>query len=108
MIRRIIILSMLLVSFYPVHGQEAEGILYRENLQQLHINENVSLHFVSPEPIQYVDISTDALVGDIPVENVFRIKLTGKPIPEGKGGNQPLGVVTIIGQKYIAQYNFCL
>jgi conjugative transposon TraN protein len=103
--RSIIILSLLLSVSLTSFGQETEGILYKNNLPQLTINEDVSLHFISPEPIQYVDISTDDLVGDIPVENVFRIKLTGDNLPEDQELNQTIGIVTIIGQKFIAQYD---
>ena len=73
--RSIAILSLLIATGFTSFAQQTEGILYKENLPQLTINEDISLHFISPEPIQYVDISTDNLVGDIPVENVFRIKL---------------------------------
>src|SRR5690554_483345 len=103
--RTIIILSLFITSGFTSFGQQAEGILYKDNLPQLTINEDVSLHFISPEPIQYVDISTDNLVGDIPVENVFRIKLTGESLPEDQELNQTIGVVTIIGQRFIAQYD---
>lgn len=101
----IAILSLLIASGFTSFAQETEGILYKDNLPQLTINEDVSLHFISPEPIQYVDISTDNLVGDIPVENVFRIKLTGESLPEDQEPKQTIGVVTIIGQKFIAQYD---
>lgn len=103
--RSTIILSLFITSGFTSFGQQTEGILYKDNLPQLNITEGVSLHFVSPEPIQYVDISTDNLVGDIPVENVFRIKLTGDNLPEDQGLNQTIGIVTIIGQKFIAQYD---
>lgn len=101
----IAILSLLITSGFTSFAQQTEGILYKDNLPQLTINEDVSLHFISPEPIQYVDISTNSLVGDIPVENVFRIKLTGQILPEDQEPKQTIGIVTIIGQKFIAQYD---
>jgi len=103
--RSIIATCLLLFAILPSFGQGSEGALYRNNLPQLNINEGVSLHFISPEPIQYVDISTDNLVGDIPVDNVFRIKILQENFPEDKPENKNLGVVTIIGQKFIAQYD---
>src|SRR5690606_41980968 len=103
--RSIAILSLLIISGFTSYAQQTEGILYKDNLPQLTINEDISLHFISPEPIQYVDISTDNLVGDIPVDNVFRIKLTGENLPDNKELNQTIGIVTIIGQKFIAQYD---
>lgn len=103
--RSIAILNLLIVSGFTSFGQQTEGILYKDNLPQLTINEDVSLHFISPEPIQYVDISTDNLVGDIPVDNVFRIKVIQDNLLDEKSPDQTLGVVTIIGQKFIAQYD---
>lgn len=102
--KRTVILSLFLLSLNSVHSQ-TEGALYKNDLQRLYINEDISLHFVSPEPIQYVDISTKNMVGDIPVENVFRIKAIDDSVQSLNGINKPLGVVTIIGQKYIAQYD---
>ena len=64
--------------------------------QIIFVNENISTHFVSPEPIKYVDISTDDVAGDIPVDNIFRIK--------PKKGNPKLGIVTIVGERFMVQY----
>jgi len=64
--------------------------------QEVFVNETISTHFVSPEPIRYVDISTDDVAGDIPVDNIFRIK--------PKKGNPKLGIVTIVGERYMVQY----
>ncbi|WP_114751978.1 conjugative transposon protein TraN [Pleomorphovibrio marinus] len=72
--------------------------------QKLFIREDITLHFTSPEPIQYVDISSKNLVGDLPLDNVFRIKMQEDSGQVGKAPQQDLGVVTIIGQKFIAQY----
>ena len=103
--RSLAILSLFIASGFTSFAQQTEGILYKDNLPQLTINEDISLHFISPEPIQFVDISTNSLVGDIPVENVFRIKLTGENVPEDQEPKQTIGIVTIIGQKFIAQYD---
>lgn len=62
----------------------------------IYVNEGVSTHFVSPEPIKYVDISTDEIAGDIPVDNIFRIK--------PKHANTKPGIVTIVGERYMVQY----
>ncbi|QNF31181.1 conjugative transposon protein TraN (plasmid) [Adhaeribacter swui] len=64
--------------------------------QVIYVNETISTHFVSPEPIKYVDISTNDVVGDIPVDNIFRIK--------PKQANPKLGIVTIVGERFIVQY----
>ena len=48
------------------------------DLPELNMTEGVNIHFISPEPIQFVDLSTDELIGDLPSENIARIKITNK------------------------------
>ena len=79
----------------------------------------MNLHFRSPEPVQFVDLSTNKLIGDLPAENVVRIKIQQTEeekhfvndslrktvdIPIDYRENQELGVVTIVGQSFMAQY----
>jgi conjugative transposon TraN protein len=61
--------------------------------------ENLTIHFISPEPVQYVDISDKNLIGDLPLKNVLRIKL--RDSLKSFAGS----VITIAGEKYIAQYH---
>jgi len=114
---------------------------YKSELPAITIAKNVNLHFRSPEPIQFVDLSTDILIGNLPVENVVRIKVRQKKEkksidiikrrdeqqktaknstkePEAVfdtiqritetdmdyAHGQELGVVTVIGQSFMAQY----
>ena len=44
------------------------------NMEQLTINEHVSTVITASEPIRLVDISTDSIVGDKPLDNVIRRK----------------------------------
>ena len=100
---RIIILLFFSISISALAQQN--GTLLKSQLPKVYIDEDISLHFLSPEPIQYVDISTNNMLGDIPLENVFRIKAVGDSVSNLNGHNKSLGVVTIIGQKFIAQYD---
>src|SRR5690606_12672451 len=84
---------------------QKNGTLLKTQLPKIYIDEEISLHFLSPEPIQYVDISTDNMIGDIPLENVFRVKAIRDSVSDLNGYNKSLGVITIIGQKFIAQYD---
>lgn len=84
---------------------QQNGTQWKTELPKIYIDEEISLHFLSPQPIQYVDISTDILVGDIPLENVFRVKAVRDSVSDLNGYNKSLGVVTIVGQKFIAQYD---
>ncbi len=87
-----------------VYAQQ-NGSLLKSQLPKIYIDEEISLHFLSPEPIQYVDISTNNMIGDIPLENVFRVKAVRDSVYNLNGYNKSLGVITIIGQKFIAQYD---
>jgi conjugative transposon TraN protein len=84
---------------------QQSGTLLKSQLPKIYIDEDISLHFLSPEPIQYVDISTNNMIGNIPLENVFRLKAVRDSVSDLNGFNKSLGVVTIIGQKFIAQYD---
>jgi conjugative transposon TraN protein len=66
-----------------------------EELKVMYVNKDVSTHFIAMEDIKYVDVSTDKIVGDIPVGNALRVK----PIEEGASG-----VVTIVTERYFIQY----
>ncbi|SFT71336.1 Bacteroides conjugative transposon TraN protein [Algoriphagus locisalis] len=100
---KLITLLFLSISISVVAQQN--GTLLKTQLPRVYIDEEISLHFLSPEPIQYVDISTNDMIGDIPLENVFRVKAVRDSVSDLNGYNKSLGVVTIIGQKFIAQYD---
>lgn len=100
---KLIILFLWAVSISA--NAQQNGTLLKTELPRVYIDEEISLHFLSPEPIQYVDISTNNMIGDIPLENVFRVKAVRDSVSNLNGYNKSLGVVTIIGQKFIAQYD---
>ena len=75
----------------------ADGVK-KHDLPIIYLPENVSIHFVSPEPIQYVDISEKNIIGDLPLKNVLRIRLKDSVKTAD-------AIVTITGEKFIAQYH---
>lgn len=75
----------------------AEGVK-KNALPIIYLTENVSVHFISPEPIQYVDISAKSVIGDLPLKNVLRIRLKDSV-------NSADAVITIAGEKFITQYH---
>lgn len=90
------------VKTISMDGQQAKN-----DLTWLFITDDVSIHFRSPEPIQYVDISSDLIVGDLPVENVLRIKYVAENDTLKKSvvnQDRELAVITVVGQSYLAQY----
>ena len=79
------------------------------DLTNLEISKGVSLHIISPEPIQFVDLSTNNLTGDLPAENIARIKITEVSDSDSLATKKDidindLGVITIVCQSYMAQY----
>ena len=66
-----------------------------EELKIMYINKDVSTHFIAMEDILYVDISTNDIMGDIPIANTLRVK----PMEEGASG-----VVTIATERFFTQY----
>ena len=67
-------------------------------LPLLHLPQNLTLHFLSPQPIQYVDISSKSIEGDLPLKNLLRIKIR-------ENATFIDAIVTIAGENFIAQYH---
>ena len=45
-----------------------------EEMEQLTVNEQVTTVITASEPVRMVDISTDKVVGDQPLDNIVRLK----------------------------------
>ncbi|TCV06082.1 conjugative transposon TraN protein [Sphingobacterium alimentarium] len=67
------------------------------------LNEN-TVHFLSPQPIKYVDISSQRIKGDLPVENLLRIKLLLDSTETSPTYPKELGTLTIVAEDFISQY----
>ena len=79
------------------------------DLPQIDLTEGVSLHIISPEPIQFVDLSTSNLTGDLPSENIARVKITDEPEKGTSTKSKAidknnLGIITIVCQSFMVQY----
>ena len=68
-------------------------------LGTIYVNEQVTTHLIMPETIRLVDISTDTIVGNQVNDNIVRLKPKG-----GMADYTEAGVVTVIGERHIAQY----
>ncbi|WP_317038847.1 conjugative transposon protein TraM [Chryseobacterium sp. Leaf405] len=108
-----IILYILLLFFTNLlSAQTATKEQLISDLPEIEITEGINLHIISPEPIQYVDLSTQQLTGDLPSTNIARIKIiddpaikeekTKKPLSHSNGSN--IGIITVVSQSFIAQY----
>ena len=71
-----------------------------EELEQLTVNEQVTTVITASEPIRFVDISTDKVVGDQPINNTIRLK----PKETGYEDGEVLAIVTIVTERYRTQY----
>ena len=110
---RTILYSLLLFTaqFLPAQTATKEQII--SDLPEIEITEGINLHIISPEPIQYVDLSTLKLTGDLPATNIARIKITDSPESNETEkikkqttftSGQNIGIITVVGQSFIAQY----
>jgi conjugative transposon TraN protein len=95
----ILFLAVLMASLhsYAQNTPFAEGVK-RNSLPVVYLPENVSVQFISPEPIQYVDITAKSVIGDLPLKNVLRIRLKDSVKTAD-------AILTITGEKFIAQYH---
>ena len=73
-----------------------------EELEQLTVNENVTTVITASEPIRFVDISTDDVVGDQPINNTIRLK--PKEGAEVHEDGDIIAIVTIVTERYRSQY----
>jgi len=69
----------------------------QDKLPEVHLPIKGDLHFISPEPIKYVDISDKNIEGDIPLPNILRLRFK-------KDSGCNTATVTIAGEKFITQY----
>ena len=72
---------------------------YKE-MEQLTVNEQVTTVIIASEPIRFVDISTDLVAGDQPINNTVRLK----PKEAGHEDGEVLAIVTIVTERYRTQY----
>lgn len=111
--KNILLTALILLSFCWNPGQIAAQSSYKTetlpNGSNIGVNQhsvvkisvplNTTTHFVSPEPIDYVDISTPAVQGDMSAENLFRIRPVSDVVKDGE-----TFTVTIVTQSFITVY----
>ncbi len=94
-----------------INAQSSKKELSLLHLPEVYISEGIDLMFISPEPIEFVDLSTKDLVGDLPTKNIARVKIKERNKKSKKeyklhlaNGQRSCGVITIVGQSFMAQY----
>lgn len=109
--KTILYLLLLLFSEFTL-AQTATKECLISDLPELEITGGVNLHIISPEPIQYVDLSTEKLTGDLPSTNIARIKIKDEDPETDKSkvsahyfqNGENVGIITVVAQSFIAQY----
>ena len=86
-----------LLAAVPVMAQKT-----MDDMQYITVNENVTTVITASEPVRFVDISTDKVVGDQPINNTIRLK--PKEGMEVHHDGDVLAVVTIVTERYRSQY----
>lgn len=71
-----------------------------EEMEQITVNEQVTTVITASEPIRFVDISTEKVAGDQPINNTIRLK----PKEGGHEDGEVLAIVTIVTERYRTQY----
>lgn len=89
---------MLLASIFIL--PEAKAQTTYEEMERLTVNEEVTTVITASEPVRFVDISTDKVVGDQPINNIVRLK----PKEGGHEDGEVLAIVTIVTERYRTQY----
>ena len=79
---------------------EAKAQTTYEEMEQLTVNEQVTTVLTASEPIRFVDISTEKVAGDQPIDNIIRLK----PKEGGHEDGEVLAIVTIVTERYRTQY----
>lgn len=107
-----IIYSLLVLTANVLTAQTATKEQTSSDLPELPMTKGINLHIISPEPIQYVDLSTEKLTGDLPASTIGRIKIADDPVQENDNTQSPasffigenIGIITVVGQSFMAQY----
>lgn len=71
-----------------------------DEMEILTVNEQVTTVITTTEPIRFVDISTDKVAGDQPINNTIRLK----PKEAGHEDGEILAIITVVTERYRAQY----
>lgn len=100
--KKILFLAQIFLSSLALYAQVPHSVTVVD-IPVIGISGSVSIHFISPEKISYVDLSSSSLIGDLPEKNILRIKA----IPDSVAAlfsSGDAGLVTIVGETFIAQY----
>lgn len=94
LIKKFLLIMVWMAVVAPAFAQDT----YME-MEVLTVNEQVTTMITAGEPVRFVDISTDKIAGDQPINNVIRLKPK-----EAAADGDILGIVTVVTERYRVQY----
>ncbi|MDO5419975.1 MAG: conjugative transposon protein TraN [Bacteroides sp.] len=94
------IMTALLLTAGLFSARNASAQRTYEEMERLTVNEQVTTVITASEPIRFVDISTDRIAGDQPIDNIVRLK----PKEAGHEDGEILAIVTVVTERYRTQY----
>lgn len=100
--KRLLLVAQMLLLSASLWAQQTQGVTIGQ-VPTIGISRSVSLHFISPEKISYVDLSSAAMIGDLPEKNILRVKVVPDSI-SSLISTGDAGLVTVVGESFIAQY----
>ena len=83
---------------FPFYRKLTHKLLRRNGTTE--VNEQITTVITASEPVRFVDISTDKVAGDQPIDNIIRLK----PKESGHEDGEILAIVTIVTERYRTQY----
>lgn len=89
-------------AFFCLFSMSAMAQHTMDDMEYITVNEKVTTVITATEPVRFVDISTDKVAGDQPINNTIRLK-PKEGIETNEDGSL-LGIVTIITERYRTQY----
>ena len=108
-------LQLLLILFISMFANAQTELKEQRinDLPTINMSNGVNIHFISPEPVQFVDLSTYKMIGDLPSENIARVKISDKNVNDSLNlkkkeltfyPGEDIGIITVVGQSFMAQY----
>ncbi len=91
------VIAMGLMTLQTTYAQKT-----MDGMPLLTVNEGITTVITASEPVRFVDISTDKVVGDQPINNTIRLK-PKEGVDVNRDGDI-LAIVTIVTERYRTQY----
>ena len=92
-----VLIAMGLMALQNTYAQKT-----MDGMPLLTVNEGITTVITASEPVRFVDISTDKVVGDQPINNTIRLK-PKEGVDVNRDGDI-LAIVTIVTERYRTQY----